>query len=152
MTRINRQKIYGSTSYTIKEISDCLDVSEKTCLRWIEKGLSIVPGSKKPILILGSEIKNFLRNKDSKKKIKLKRNEFYCMTCKAPRNARRGSIKKLQGHKTALCRVCNGRMSKLFKSAQKDYMISSLSTQMSIFDIIPTKEQNDKIITQNNLN
>jgi hypothetical protein len=98
--------------YTIKEISDCLGTSEKTCLRWIENGLSIVQGSKRPILILGSEIKDFLRKKDSKKKIKLKRNEFYCLTCKVARNAKRGSIKKLQKRKTALCRVCNGRMSR----------------------------------------
>jgi hypothetical protein len=152
MTRINRQKIFGSMSYKIKEMSDCLDISEKTCLRWIENGLSIVPGGKKPILILGSEIKNFLRKKDSKKKIKLKRSEFYCLTCKAARNAKQGSIKKLQGHKTALCRVCGGKMSRIFKSAQKDYMIPPLPTQMSIFDVIPTNQQNDKIIIKNNLN
>jgi predicted site-specific integrase-resolvase len=82
MTRINRQKIHGSLNYTIKEMSEHLGVSEKTCHRWIESGLPIVTGGKKPILILGSEIKDFLRKKDSKKNIKLKRNEFYCLTCK----------------------------------------------------------------------
>lgn len=140
MTRINRQKISGSMSYTIKEISDCLDINEKTCLRWIENGLSIVPGSKRPILILGSEIKNFLIKKDSKKKIKLKRSEFYCFTCKAARNAKQGSIKKGQGQKTAVCRVCGGKMCRIFKSTQKDYTISSLPTQMSFFDRIPTNQ------------
>lgn len=152
MTRINRQKITGSINYTIKEISDCLDISEKTCLRWIENGLSIVSGSKKPILIIGSEIKDFLRKKDSKKRTKLKRNEFYCLTCKAARNAKRGSIKNLQGRKTALCPVCSGKMCRIFKSVQKDYMISSLPIQMSIFDTIPTNPQNDKITIKNNPN
>ena len=99
-------------SYTIKELSDCLSVNEKTCLRWIGDGLPIVPGSKKPILMLGSEIKDFLKKKDSKKKVKLKRNEFYCLTCKAARSAKRGSIKKLLKQKMAVCRVCNGRMSR----------------------------------------
>ena len=112
MTRINRQKICGSMSYTIKEMADCLDVSEKTCLRWIASGLPIVPGGKKPILILGSEIKDFLRKKDSKKKIKLKRSEFYCMGCKAARTAKRGTIKRLAKQKIGICRVCNGKMSR----------------------------------------
>jgi hypothetical protein len=112
MTRIDRQKIYGSMSYTIKEMADCLNVSEKTCLRWITSGLPIVPGGKKPILMLGSDIKDFLRTKDSKKKIKLKRSEFYCLTCKAARNAKRGSIVKKTNQKTGVCRVCNGKMSR----------------------------------------
>ena len=99
-------------SYTIKEIVVCLNVSEKTCLRWIESGLPIVPGGKKPILILGSEIKDFLRKKDSKKKIKLKRSEFYCLTCKTARTAKRGTIKRLVKQKIGVCRVCIGKMSR----------------------------------------
>lgn len=149
MTRINRQKICGSMSYTIKEMSDCLNVSQKTCLRWIEKGLPTVPGHKKPILMLGSEIKNFLRSKDSKKKVKLKRNEFYCLTCKAARKAKRGSIKKSRGQKTAICSVCSGKMSRTNQLSQKDYMIRSLPTQMSFFETNRTSSKNDKIITKN---
>ncbi len=136
-------------SYTIKELADCLNVSEKTCLRWVEKGLPIVPGSKKPMLLLGSDIKDFLRKKDSKKKVKLKRNEFYCLTCKAARNAKRGSIKKLKNRKTALCRVCNGKMSKTNQLSQKDYLIPSPPTQMSIFEAKGKSLENDKIITKN---
>lgn len=136
-------------SYKIKEISDDLGISEKTCLRWIEKGLPIVPGGKKPILILGSDIKDFLRKKDSKKKIKLKRSEFYCLTCKAGRNAKRGSIKKLKNRKTAVCRVCNGKMSRTIQLSQKDYLISSLPTQMSIFETNRISPQNDKANIKN---
>lgn len=136
-------------SYTIKELSDCLNVNEKTCLRWIEKGLPVIPGGKKPIFILGSDIKDFLRKKDSKKKVKLKRNEFYCLTCKAARNAKRGSIRKFKNRKTALCRVCNGKMSRTNQLSQKDYLISSSPTQMSIFGTNSKSLENDKIITKN---
>lgn len=99
-------------SYTAKEVSDCLGINEKTCLRWIEAGLPIVPGSRKPILMLGAQIKEFLKKKDSKKKIELKKNEFYCFKCKAPRRAKRGSINRLAHHKTSICSVCNGKMSR----------------------------------------
>ena len=89
-----------------------MNVSEKTCLRWIANGLPIVHGGKRPILMLGSDIKDFLRSKDSKKKIKLKRSEFYCLTCKAARTAKRGTIKKLAKQKIGICRVCSGKMSR----------------------------------------
>ncbi len=110
-------------TYKVKELSRDLGVNEKTCLRSIDDGLKIIPGSKKPILIMGSEVKRFLRNKDAKKKVKLKRNEFYCLACRAPRRAKRGSITKLKNKKTALCSVCSGKMCRIFEPYQKDYQI-----------------------------
>ncbi len=106
-------------SYTIKELLPLLHVGEKSFQRWIDRGLKVVPGSKRPILILGSDLKEFLRNKDAKKKVKLKRNEFYCLTCKAPRRAKRGSVKILSDRKTGDCCVCSGKMSKIIKPYQK---------------------------------
>lgn len=106
-------------SYTIKELSDTLCVNEKTCLRWIDAGLQIVPGSKRSILIMGSELTVFLRNKDAKKKVKLKRNEFYCLRCKAARHAKRGSVETLSDRKVGTCSVCSGKMSRIIKPYQK---------------------------------
>ena len=100
-------------TYTIKEISELLNKSEKTCHRWIEKGLKIIPGGKKVILIKGDELKEFLRNKQRKKKIKLERSQFYCLTCKQAVYAKRGTLKTLSKRKTAHCRVCNGKINRL---------------------------------------
>ncbi len=112
MTRINGQKILSHKSYTVKEVAKELNVSEKTVPRWIEIGLEIVPDGKKLILIMGYSIKEFLRKKDAKKKVKLKRSEFYCLTCKCPRTAKHGSITRLKNRKTGICRVCGGKMSR----------------------------------------
>ena len=110
-------------SYTIKEISGLLGVNEKTCLRWIEIGLQTIPDSKKPILIYGEDLKEFLRIKSSKRKVKLNRSQYYCLSCKAARYAKRGSTEILKGRKIALCRVCNGKIARIFKPSQKDYQI-----------------------------
>ncbi len=99
-------------SYTIKEISDDLGINQKTCLRWINNGMKTVSGCRRPILIMGYDAKEFLRKKNSKKKVKLNRSEFYCFTCKMARNAKRGSIRKIKNRKTAICRVCSGKMSR----------------------------------------
>jgi len=125
---MNCQKISSYMSYTIKELSNELGISEKTCSRWIDDGLKTVAGSKKPILIMGSDAKDFLRSKDSKRKVELKRNEFYCFACKAPRRAKRGSIHQLKNKKTGLCHVCNGKMCRIFTPYQKDYQISLFPT------------------------
>ncbi len=133
MTRFDPRKVSLHKSYTLKELSGLVGMSEKTCLRWVEQGLATVPGSHKPILILGSEMKKFIRNKNSEKKIALKRHEFYCFTCKLPRRAKRGSINASGNRKMGLCSACNGKMSKIIHSIKKDYKIPSTPIQMSIF-------------------
>lgn len=111
--KINPQKICKHRSYTVKELSALLGIDEKTCFRWMDEGLKIIPGCKKPILIKGTDIKEFLNNRKIKRKIPLNRNQFLCLTCKAARYAKRGSIKVSDGKKNALCRVCNGKMNKI---------------------------------------
>jgi hypothetical protein len=143
MTRFDPRRVSQHRSYTIKELSDLIGMSEKTCLRWIEQGLAIVPGSHKPILVLGSEMKKFIRNKSSRAKIKLKRHEFCCFTCKLPRRAKRGSISVLENMKKGLCSVCNGKMSKTIHPIKKDYKIPPPPTQMSMFSDIKSLTQND---------
>jgi hypothetical protein len=112
MTRINGQKIYGNMSYTVKDLATELDIDEKTCFRWIANGLKIIAGGKKPILMTGHDIKDFLKKKNAKKKVTLTRSQFYCFTCKGARNAKRGSIKKTLNKKSGTCSVCNGKMSR----------------------------------------
>ena len=119
MTKINRAGISKHMSYTIKELVAILGINEKTALRWISNGLPMVEGGKKPIYIMGGDLCEFLKTKDAKKKARLSRNQFYCLTCKAPRLAKRGSTKVLYDRKVALCRVCSGKMSRTIKPYQK---------------------------------
>jgi len=119
MTKINPKGIKKHMSYNIKQLSDILCVNEKTCLRWIDAGLQVVEEGKKPILITGSDLKVFLKNKDSKKKVHLKRNEFYCLRCKVPRHAKRESVETLSDRKVGICSVCNGKMTRIIKPYQK---------------------------------
>jgi hypothetical protein len=121
MTRINPKGIYKHMSYDVKELTVKLHVNEKTISRWMESGLEAVP-SGKPFLFHGSSLQDFLRKKDAKKKVHLKRGEFYCFTCKAPRRAKKGTTRTLRGKKHALCNVCNGKMSRTIQPAQNDYM------------------------------
>lgn len=126
MTRINSNRISKHMSYSVKELTVNLNVSEKTILRWIDCGLKVVSGCKKPMLILGVSLKEFLKNKNQKKKVKLKRNQFFCFKCKIACYAKRGSVKETSEKKIAVCRACNGKMSRIIKPHQKDYKILSI--------------------------
>jgi len=111
--KINPQKICKHRSYTIKELSVLLGINKKTCFRWIEAGLRMIPGCIKPILLKGGDAKEFINNRKIRKKIPLNRNQFLCMTCKKASSAKRGSIRVFGDKKTALCRVCSGKMSRI---------------------------------------
>lgn len=132
MTKISDQGVSKHIAYTINELAEILGINEKTVRRWLESGLQTVPGRKKPALILGSDLKAFLRGKNEKRKVPLKRHEFYCFTCKAARRAKRGSIEVHDGKKAALCSVCNGKMSRTIKPSQNDYTIPLLPIEMSV--------------------
>jgi transposase-like protein len=100
-------------TYDIKEICRDLGVVPKTCYRWIKEGLSIVPESNNPVLILGSDLKEFIREKRKAKKVRLGRNQFYCLKCREAVFAKRGTLKVFSDRRTANCRACNGLLNRL---------------------------------------
>ncbi len=135
MTRFNPQIISRHLSYTLPEIAARLSMTKKSLYRWINEGLPVVLGQKKPILIRGDDLKAFINARNSKNKVKLKRHEFYCLRCRAPRRAKRGTITKSGDTRKGECSVCNGKMQRKFRPYQKDYHISSTPVQMStLFD------------------
>ena len=135
MTKFNPQIISRHLSYTLPEIAAKLSVSHKTIFRWIDEGLSTVPGKKKPILIHGSELKAFINARNSKKKVTMERHEFYCFKCKVPRRGKRGTITKSGDTRRGECCVCNTKMTRKIKPHHKAYHIPSTPVQMStLFD------------------
>ena len=131
MTRFNPQLISRHLSYKTEEITALLGVNKKTIFRWIDEGLVTVPGQKKPILIHGGDLKIFINRKNTKKKVKMKRHEFYCLKCKLPRRAKQGSITTSGDTKKGECSVCGSKTSRKIKLYRKDYHISSTPVQMS---------------------
>lgn len=140
MTNIDYRKINSHMNYTTNELGKCVGVTPKTCLRWIEKGLKIVDGSKRPILILGKEAREFIRTNNIKNKFKLDPNQFLCMRCKVAVYGKRGSIKIHKDRKTAQCPICDAKMSRIIKSGRKDYHIASPPTQMSLLQGISNNQ------------
>lgn len=110
--RFKLQGIRIHQSYEVWEVTDLLGASEQTVRGWIRSGLPAL-SAKRPLLILGCELKVFLEKKQAKAKRKPALGEMMCMSCRRPQmpyglmadylpmNARTGRLE-------ALCGVCEG--------------------------------------------
>ena len=70
-------------SYTVEEVADLYDVHKNTVRTWIKNGLQICDG-KRPILILGRHLREFLDKQRKKNKKPCPAGTIYCVCCKEP--------------------------------------------------------------------
>ncbi len=79
-------RIKINRSYTVDGTARALGVSKGTVRRWQKNGELPYFNDQKPALIHGTSIKAFGQNR-TKSKIKCKPHEFYCFSCREPREA-----------------------------------------------------------------
>ncbi|MBI5403372.1 MAG: helix-turn-helix domain-containing protein [Ignavibacteriae bacterium] len=116
-------------SYTLKEIAEIYNLHIRTVQNWIKQGLKIIDMSHSPYLVLGQEVRDFLKAKKRNRKRSLKPGEFYCTRCHEPR---RSIPKHISFNKTnkllgknekqiiviGVCMVCGNKLF-LFSSQKK---------------------------------
>lgn len=89
--KYNLAIIRSKTAYTAQEISQLLKVNRKTIFRWVKEGLVLLDSEKKPTLVMGDDLKAFIKAKRELKQVKLSWNEFYCLRCRKAVLGKRGS-------------------------------------------------------------
>lgn len=82
--RYKTSRIKSHRSYEIEEVAELLGVSPQTVRQWIKDGLPALT-ERRPYLILGWQLKEFLKAREGARKQPLGAGEFYCTSCKAPR-------------------------------------------------------------------
>ena len=105
-------------SYSVQEIAELYSLHKNAVFMWVRSGLKIID-QKKPYLINGSDLIEFLNTKQKKRKHKCKPDELFCFKCRLPRTSQLNSVSitprnlhrlKISGR----CAVCN---TKMFKEA-----------------------------------
>lgn len=79
--KVRLNKIKKRELYSTQSLADLLEVHQRTVQAWVKDGLTPIEDSK-PMLFLGLDVYEFIKNKNEARKHKLADNEFYCMKCK----------------------------------------------------------------------
>jgi len=97
-------------SYTVEEIAALYGNHKNTVRDWIKKGLPAID-DRRPKLILGRELREFLQARRTKNKCSLKAGEIYCVRCRAARSpagdmADYEPLTETQGNLIGICPRC----------------------------------------------
>ena len=71
-------------SYTVEEVARRLGVHKNTVREWIKRSLPVID-DKRPMLILGRDLFDFLQARRIKNKRPCKPNQMYCLRCRVPK-------------------------------------------------------------------
>lgn len=101
--------------YTTEEVAINQGVAKGTVRRWLKTGLPAL-NDRRPCLILGGDLVDFLKNRKRPKQT-CKPEECYCFKCKEPRKAAFAEaeykpLRLTNGQLIALCEVCTTLMHK----------------------------------------
>jgi len=108
----NRIKIHRN--YTVEEAARVLGVHKNTIRRWIAQGLPII-GTSRPILILGSDFREFLTERRKRRRQPCPPGHLYCVRCRAPRKPDGGLADLILlgpslGNLRGICPTCESLM------------------------------------------
>lgn len=115
----NPNKCKTHRSYTVEEIALLYEVHKRTVRNWITKGLALCD-DKRPMLILGTDLRAFLQEQRKVNKRKCRPSELYCLKCREPRTPDQNTLTFVsetatKGRVIAACSICNSLMNKYFK-------------------------------------
>lgn len=119
-------------NYTVEEVSRLFGVHRNTVRAWIKRGLRICD-SKKPMLILGRDLYEFLQVRRTKNKQTCQPGEMYCVRCRAPKApagdmAEYIPVTESLGNLIAICPDCEAFMNRRVSLAK----LSQIRGQLDI--------------------
>lgn len=108
--RINPRLIKLHRPYAVDEAARTLGVHPNTVRHWIAVGLPAF-ASKRPVLILGSELRAFLHKRNSQAKRPCAPGTLYCFKCRATSRPALGMVDYIArsatgGNLKGLCETC----------------------------------------------
>mgnify|MGYP000084720048 CR=1 FL=1 len=128
--RLNPNLVKIHRNYTVEEIAHLFSVHKNTVRLWVKDGLSI-NDNKRPLLILGAELKAYLQAKRQSNKRRCQPFEIYCVRCRSPQVPAENMvdfepINSTTGRLIGLCPHCGCIINKFFSIAKLDQIKDKL--------------------------
>jgi hypothetical protein len=112
----NHRRVKIHRSYTVEEVAGLLGTHKNTVRTWVKGGLTTID-QKRPMLILGRDLVEFLQKRRAINKKTCKPGELYCVRCRVPRPAggdmaEYSPVNEKTGNLKAICPVCEAIMNR----------------------------------------
>ena len=103
-------------SYTVEDVGKLLGKHKNTVRKWVKDGLAVID-DKRPMLILGHDLVEFIKKRRAKNKQSCKPGELFCVRCRLPRfpagnMVEYSPITDKFGNLIAICPDCDSIMNK----------------------------------------
>lgn len=134
-TRPNPRLAKVHRSYTVEEIAKLYGVHRNTVRAWIDRGLPTID-QRRPVLVLGSHLADYLRARRTAKKRPCGPGEIYCLRCREPRAPAGGVVRyhpltPTQGNLVGLCGCCGAGLNRRVSLAKLPLVQGVLSVTLA---------------------
>jgi hypothetical protein len=114
----NTRLIRRGHAYYVQEVADRFVIHKNAVRNWVKQGLKTIDGNR-PMMIHGSDLADFLDNRQRSRKRACMPDEFFCCKCRMPRRAWERlvdltQLKKERWLVKAICCVCSANMRRIF--------------------------------------
>ena len=130
MRHPNYRLVKTHRNYTVEEIASLFHVHRNTVREWVKQGLPTCD-DRRPMLILGAELSEFLQARRLKNRQTCSPGELYCVRCRAPR-VPAGNMADYQpktaslGNLIGICPRCNCMMNRRVNVSKLEHIRGSL--------------------------
>ena len=138
MTRRNRRpdrrRVKALRNYTIDEVARTLGVHRNTVRHWIKAGLPVID-DKRPILMLGGDLAQFLLRRREARRQPCGPGQLYCLKCRKPqepagRMADFEASSATSGALVGICPACNRLMYRRVSIARLSDVVGALDVHL----------------------
>jgi hypothetical protein len=131
----NHRRVKIHRNYTVEEVAKLYGRYRNTVREWIRRGLPTID-RKRPMLILGRDLAEFIQARRLKNKQKCQPGEIYCVRCRTPRKpaeemADCQPITTTLGNLIGICPNCESIMYRRVNLAKLEQVRGSLVITMT---------------------
>jgi hypothetical protein len=126
----NPKRVKIHRNYTVEEVADLFPVHKNTVRTWIKTGLPVCD-KRRPVLILGHELAEFLRARRTRNKQKCQPGELYCLKCRSVKVPAENMVDytpqtDLVGNIVAIYPDCRTTMNKRVSRSKLDDLVGKI--------------------------
>jgi hypothetical protein len=112
----NHRRVKIHRSYTVEDIAVLFSVHKNTVRNWVKSGLPAID-TKRPLLVSGCDLIDFLQQRKGKRKLQCGPGELYCFKCRVPRMPAENMVDyssdtEKVGNLIGICPVCTTIMNR----------------------------------------